>query len=227
MNEIKPIIVKKNVKHNFTPEEVAALNVDFRNAYQNLKSVEAEFDNVKAVWKAKVTESESRMETLSATLNAGFEMRTKECAVIFRPADKKKDFVLIVEGDEGEAEAGPIIATEDMTDDDFHQDLVQAESCFDHRKELDLWEAGSDHGRLIIGNIKGRWFSALRCNVGAQEIVERLDSEQMSFKARHDAIKRAAKRCSDWLKDTVGKDAAKGFDEKITAIVEAEKEKAE
>lgn len=225
MQETKPVIVTRSIKHTFAPDEVAKLNVDFGNAYDAVKSAEADFDAIKAVHKAKITEAESRMTTLRATINAGFEMRDKELMVVFRPKDKKKDFYL-TDGKPPTTEQCPIL-TEDMTKDDFHQELIQAESAFDKRKELELWLAGNDQGRLIIGTLSNRWFSALRCNIGTNELVERLDSEQMSFKVRHDAIKRAAKRCLDWIKETIGKDEAKGFEEKINAVLEAEKEKAE
>jgi hypothetical protein len=92
--EPKPIIVKKSVKHTFSPEEVATLNVDFGNAYDAVKSAEADFDAVKAVHKAKIQEAESKMTTLRATINAGFDFRETELYVVFRPADKKKDFYL-------------------------------------------------------------------------------------------------------------------------------------
>jgi hypothetical protein len=64
MTPIKPKIETKSIKHTFTPEEVLQLNGDFRRSYDSLKSVEAEFDSVKATYKAKTTEAESRMETL-------------------------------------------------------------------------------------------------------------------------------------------------------------------
>lgn len=135
----KPIIVRRNVKHEFTPEETAELNTQFRQAYQTLKATEAEFDNVKAVWKSKTTEAEARMETLSATLNAGFEMRNQNTECVLRPLDKKKDFYLWP-APEDEAH-GQLIATEDMTPDDFAQDLIRAEAAFSKKVEIELWSA--------------------------------------------------------------------------------------
>lgn len=236
--EPKPIIVKKNVRHDFSPDEIAGLNVDFRQSFANLKAVESEFDNVKAVWKSKTTEAESRMEVLNATLQAGFEMRQKDCVVMFRPADKKKDFYLPQKIEElvgpvwdvseisGIDDLDPVL-TEDMTQADFEQDLIQAEAAFDNRVEIILWEAGNDVGRLIVGSQKGKWFAAIRGNVGAIKIEERLDGEQMATKKRHDAIVRAAKRVQDWLKVNLGKDAAKGFEQGIDEACEGEREKAE
>lgn len=226
MNETKPVIINRTLKHIFVPEEIAKLNVDFGNAYDAVKTAEADFDAVKAVHKAKITEAESRMTTLRATINAGFEMRDTKLRVVFRPKDRKKDLFREPPIDGENVDEIPIL-TEDMTAEDFVQELIQAESGFDGRKELSLWETPADHGRLIIGSFGGRWFSALRCNVGKDELMERLDSEQMSFKNRFDAIKRAGKRCLEWITETLGKDNAKGFEENINTTVEAERDKAE
>jgi len=223
-NSSKPTIVKKNVRHDFTADEIKQLNVDFGQAYDTLGAVEAEFESVKAVWKSKTTEAESRMTTLRATINAGFEHRLKDCVVVFRPADKKKDFYLAEET--LNVDLKPLL-TEDMTQADFEQDLIQAEGGFENRAELELWNAGSDVGILIVGRLNKKWFTAVRANVGAARIEERLDSEQVSAKKRFEAIQWAAARLTKWLKANVGKDAAKGFEETIYAAVDAEKEKAE
>lgn len=222
-----PTTVKKNVRHDFTADEIKMLNVDFGQAFDTLGAVESEFDNVKAVWKAKTTEAESRMKTLRATINAGFEHRLKDCIVIFRPADKKKDFYLAdAKPTEDEMLPQPVL-TEDMTPLDFEQDLIQAESGFENRVELELWNVGADIGILVVGKLKNKWFTAVRANVGAVRIEERLDSEQTSAKKRFDALQWASSRLAKWLKANLGKDAAKGFEEMIFTAVDGEKEKVE
>lgn len=226
-----PTTVKKNVRHDFTADEIKMLNVDFGQAFDALGAVESEFDNVKAVWKAKTTEAESRMKTLRATINAGFEHRMKDCIVILRPADKKKDFYLADEIDaiekDGEEGMPKPVSTEDMTPLDFEQDLIQAESGFANRVELELWNVGADIGILFVGKLKNKWFTAVRANVGAVRIEERLDSEQTSSKKRFDALQWASSRLAKWLKANLGKDVAKGFEEMIFKAVDGEKEKAE
>lgn len=222
--EPEPIIVKKSCKHIFTLAEVAQLNVDFGNAYDAVKSAEADFDAVKSVHKAKITEAESRMTTLRATINAGFEMRVKELTCVFRPKDKKKDFYCYVP--DGDPFPKPLL-TEDMTSDDFQQELIQAESVFSKQKKIELWNAGEDKGLLIVGQLGDKWYSAIRGNVGKQTIEERLDSEQKAFKERKAAIAMAAKRCDEWLALTLGKDAAKGFRSGIETAVAGEADKVE
>lgn len=231
MKETKPIIVKKTVKHTFTPEETAGLNKEFGEAYDSVKSAEADFDAVKAVHKSKITEAESRMTTLRATINAGFEMRQKDCVVVFRPGDKKKDFYSMeclnpVAGGELLLKDSVPLFTEEMTQEDFERDLIQAESAFEKRVELTIWQAGPDRGRIIVGSLKGKWYSAVRGNVGSQKIEERLDSEQRAFKKRCDAVSEAGKRAFRWLKDNL-KDSAKGFEDGITKVVIGEQDKAE
>lgn len=221
--EPKPIIVKRQVKHTFEPAEIAQLNVEFGQAYDTLQTIEAEFASVKASYKAKLEEAGSRMVTLRATINAGFELRLTELQVIFRPADKKKDFYLL---------AGPIenqapLLTEDMSPEDFQQDLIQAESIFSKRQELTLWAAGDDHGILIVGQLGGKWYSALRGNVGTIKVEERLDSEQKAYKTREGAIIIAADRALKWLEEILGPETMKGFLEGINKVLKAETGKVE
>lgn len=224
--EPKPIIVKKMVKHPFTPDEIAELNIRFRQAFQSLAATEAEFESVKAVHKGRITEAEAKMATLDATLNAGFDHREKECILTFDVPNKVKRFYLkLADGEAYPIDNKPAL-TEPMTADDLQQELIAAESAFNARAELTLWDAGDDKGLLIIGKQGDRWFSALRCNVGKVKFEERLDSEQKSFKQRFDAVNTASKRCWAWLNDTQ-KDAAKGFEAKIAEVVTAEQEKVE
>ena len=220
----KPIIVKKSVKHTFTPAEIAMLNVDFGNAYDALGTAVADFDAIKAVHKATIQQAESKMTGLRASINAGFEYREKELEVVFRPASKKKDFYA---PSDNASNVKTLVLTEDMTSDDFQQDLLQAESIFSNRKELSLWLAGNDTGWLIIGQLGAKWYSALRGNVGAQKIEERLDSEQKAYKTREAAVNTACTRTLEWLEATLGKEAAKGFCDGIKKVAEGEVGKVE
>lgn len=226
MIEKKPMIVKKSVKHTFSAEETAALNVEFRQAYANAEAVEADAASIRSQLKAKIDEAAGRMKTLNATLQAGFEYRDKECVVVFRPPDKKKDFILPEDFEQFGEDAAPVL-TEAMTAADFEQELISADALFDGRSEISLWSAGPDSGRLVVGSHEGKWFAAARGNVGQQKIEERLDSEQPASKKRFDAIQRAAKRLNEWLRGTLGKEVAKGFEDRIFKAVEAEREKAE
>lgn len=217
--------IKKSVKHVFTVEERSQLSTDLLKALEDHSNAEAEFDAIKASYKAKITEAESRVGSISTSMRAGWEMRIKDCSVTFRPEDRKKDFFV------SETRDGMIVPvlvlTEDMTPDDFQEDLLRAEAAFSKKKELALWDASEDHGKLIVGEQGGRWFSALRCNIGQVKLEERLDSEQMSFKARWPAIQRAAKRCVEWVAETMGKDASKGICELVAKAIDAEKENVE
>lgn len=220
----KPIIIKKSLKHLFTADEIAGLNIDFGNAYDALGVVEAEFEQVKSSYKAKIAEATSRMVTIRATINAGFEFRDTECEVVFLPKCKRKQFWTLPPD---AATRGEMLLEEDMTPADFQQDLIQAESVFSLKQELVLWNAGSDQGLLVVGRLGNRWYSALRANVGEKKLEERLDSEQKSYKDRYAAVGQAAKRATEWLGATVGKDLSLGFLESIQKTVDAQKDKVE
>lgn len=232
MTKPKLKIVKRAVKHTFTPPETATLNVDFRQAFANLKSVEAEFDSVKASYKAKTTEAESRMETLNATLQAGFEIRDQNCVLVMDFKAGKKFFYLdsLVNADWIETwgddpvewpDTESVIA-EPITDADRQQEMIEAEAKFEAREEIALFEpAADDSGVLIVGRLGSKWFSALRVKIGTREIKERLDSEQACSKKRPDQIKRACKRFGEWLEENLGHEEAKGFKNAV-ALVQAE-----
>jgi len=130
-----PKLIKRSVKHVFTPEETAALNVDFRNSFANLKAVEAEFDSVKASYKAKTTEAASRMETLATTLQAGFEIRDQNCVLVLDFKAGKKFYYLETLADEHWRREFPnelewprdrAVIVEPVTEADRQQELVTA-----------------------------------------------------------------------------------------------------
>ncbi len=216
-------IETKNIRHNFTPEEIAQLNVDFRQAFENLKAIDVEFDNVKALWKAKVTEAESRMETINCTLNAGFKLVDRRCRVKFDVPNRKKLYFL----EDAPEDVDPVLV-EEMTTVDFQAELILAESKFECRDEIELFpRADQDFATLIVGRLGKSWFSAIRASVGSNKLDERLDSEQKSFKKRNVCVESACGRFSRWILDSLGKDAAKGFADGLKAVVEANKEREE
>lgn len=216
----------KNVKHTFTPEERQAQGQDLARSVGDLRGIHAEFDQVKANYKAKITEKEAKIDSISTSLVGGFEMRNKRCLVAFRPDKREKDFFLV---DDNNKLIEPAVAvlTEPMTREDFQQELIDAESLFEKRKEIDLFiPTDTDRGVMVLGRFQNKWYSALRIQVGKHKIEERLDSEQKAFKVRGDAVHRAGKRAMEWLKDNL-KDNAKGFEEPIAKVIAAQIELAE
>lgn len=119
-----PDIEVKSVKHVFSRDEITDLSSEFHRAFNNLKVVNAEFDNVKATYKAKISEQESRMETLAALLNAGFEMKNKRCRVVFLAEWREKRFFL----ESDPLSADPVLI-EEMTPADFQRDLFEKEQA--------------------------------------------------------------------------------------------------
>lgn len=223
-------IETKSVKHTFSNEEEKQLGGDLARTIAAARGIEAEFDQVKASYKAKTSEAEARIDSLSTALMNGFEMRQLPCVVRYRPEDKLKDYYLESEAKE-HAKDFPngctIVLTEAMTRDDFQADLLLAESKFDAREEIQLFQpTETDNGLLVVGRFAGKWFTALRVKIGKLELSERLDSEQRSFKQRADAIKLAVKRVKEWAKDNL-RDHAKGFDANFDAVIEAHKEREE
>jgi hypothetical protein len=92
---------------------------------------------------------------------------------------------------------------------------------------LTLWAAGDDHGILIVGQLGGKWYSALRGNIGAIRLEERLDSEQKAWRTREAAVNTACTRALEWIEAMLGTEAAKGFCDGIKKLAAAETGKVE
>lgn len=224
--EIPPKTELKNIKHTFTPDERNQIGGDLARAIAALRGHEADFDNVKAGFKAKLTAADAQIDNLSTSLMNGFDMRNVKCLVVFRPKERKKDYFIEEDHAKLNGECPPILI-EDMTAADFQADLLQAESKFDKREEINLFQpTATDRGIMVVGRLGSKWFSALRITIGKLALEERLDSEQRSYKERFDAVDAGSKRAWKWLKAEL-KEQAGGFESGLASAVEAQKERVE
>ena len=199
------------VRHDFTPTERLDLGSELARALGRLRGVEAEFEGVKASFKARIATEESTVETVSTDIQNGFTMRKKKCRVVFRPKDKKKDYYPEIKDDVFDAKA---VLTEDMTQDDFQAELFEAEQRFERRAEILLFK----DSYLVLGRLSGKWFSALRVKVGAQQVQERLDPSGKKFRTRPEALGATLARLSKWLVEQFGEETAKGFADAIAKV---------
>jgi hypothetical protein len=214
-----PTIQVKFLKHSFSVEEKNALGQQLAQRFSERRGKEAEFDQVKASFKSILAEKDAAIENLSTSLVNGFEMRNKPCIVLYRPSEREKDFYL-EEGFESKDHSLPVL-TEPMTQSDFQQELLQAESRFDKREEIDLFTATErDSGVLAVGMLAGKWYTALRIKIGHHHIDERLDTEQKACRQRFDAITSAGKRALEWMQERLQKDA-KGFEDPLLKAIGA------
>lgn len=229
-----PKIETKSVKHVFTPPERESIGSQLAGTVGSLRGINAEFDQIKASFKARLAEAEARIDFLSTSLVNGFDMRNERCIVLYRPADRKKDYYLestaaelakaFENGTLPQVDATTVL-TEDMTREDFQSELIQAESKFDAQETIDLFQpTETDFGRLVVGKFAGKWFAALRIKIGRMELTERMDSEQRSFKTRASAVQDYVLRAQVWLKENL-REHAKGFEAALASVVEANREK--
>ena len=168
----------KTVMYKFSHDEREKLGGDLARSFGALRGIESEFDGVKADYKAKTTAAEANIDRISTNITNGFEMRTLPCWCVFNLADKKKSWYLSEE-DAKEADPKKVVLIENMGPDDFQLELLEAESKFDAREELQLFQpVEGDRGILVVGRLAGKWFSALRVKIGKLELNERLDAEQ-------------------------------------------------
>ena len=217
----------KNIRHDFSDTEKQQFGGELARSIGTLRGIETEFDGVKASYKSKTAEAEARIDRISTDITNGFVMRDTPCFVVFRPADKEKDYYVTEASAANPSKEVPPVLTEKMTAADFQQELIEAEAKFDAREEIELFKpAEGDRGILVVGRLAGRWFSALRVKIGKLELSERLDAEQKSVKERPAAVALAVKRFNAWAKDNL-KDLAAGFADSANTVAEAHKERAE
>ncbi len=210
------------MRHTFTEPERNAIGGDLARAIAESRGIAAEFDQVKADYKAKTAAADSKIDSLSTSLMNGFELRKKRLVVVLMPKERRRHLFL-----EGSTDTAPVLI-EEMTPSDYQEDLIRAESRFDLRTELPLFmPVGPDSGVLVVGRLGGNWFGALRVKIGTNKLEERLDSEQPSNKHRIDAVRRGVERFQEWILAAAGKDVAKGFSEYTAKVIEANKELAE
>lgn len=212
----------RNLKYEFTIEERDRISADLAREMRGLSDLESEFKQVKDEYKAKISEGEARINKLVTLVTNRFEMRDMELRVVYRQKEGEKDYYAL-----DAAEGAKPILTEKMKGNDFQQELIEAESIFSHREEIQLFTPTAvDSGILVVGCLASNWFSALRINIGKTKVAERLDSEQRHYKQRSDAVADGVKRAGEWLKANL-KDLAAGFDDQLNAVVQAHKERAE
>ena len=84
----------KNVKHEFTQDERNQIGGDLARSIGEMRGIEGEFDQVKASFKARITEKESRIDALSTNLVNGFDYRNERCVVLFNRQEGKKYYYL-------------------------------------------------------------------------------------------------------------------------------------
>lgn len=213
----------KTIKYTFNHNEREQLGGELARSFGTLRSIEGEFDQIKAEYKAKTAAAEANIDRVSQCITNGFEMRTLPCWCVFRVKDKAKDWYLSEELAQA-ADPKTVVLTEKMAPEDFQLELVEAESKFEHRCELQLFQpAEGDRGILAVGKFGGKWFSALRIKIGKLELNERLDSEQQCFNQRADAVSTAVKRVNAWAKENL-KDLAEGFKSAFDKVEEANRE---
>jgi hypothetical protein len=232
----------RRLKHVFTPQEIAEMNIQFRMADKAAHGFETEFDSVKASYKAKITEAESRKEKIGAELDAGFDHRDQNCVVVMDFKEGNKYFFAASLVDEKFKQEFPdpllwsrdlALLVEPITDEDRQQELLAAEAKFECREEFDIFiPTENDFGRMVVGRLDGKWYSALDVCIGEHRISEKLADEQAvskksGSKKRFDQVNRTLKRFAEWLDEKLGREEAKGFKNAIELVKAEHSEREE
>jgi hypothetical protein len=67
------------LKHKLTDKEMAALAREQSEYLQAKQVAESEFESIRTVYKAKITEAQAKVQGISAQVQSGFEIRNVRC----------------------------------------------------------------------------------------------------------------------------------------------------
>jgi hypothetical protein len=98
-----------------TTEEYVDKGKEMGRTQNEMKSLQDRLKEVSADFKAKISQKEATLNSLSITISNGYEYREVDCFYVFRPKDGKKDVI--------RTDTGEIISTESMTKTDFQEQL--------------------------------------------------------------------------------------------------------
>ena len=213
----------RTIKHVYTNDEKLIIGNDLAHAHEKLGQIEAEFDEVKAGFKARAAEQEAKVGVLATNLRNGYDMRSARVWVTMIPKTGKKEWRLETD----DSDAIPVLI-EAMEPEDYQAAMELAEREFEAKEEIQLFNpAGASNGILVVGRVKDRWYSAIRCNVAGEILSENLSTEGKSWKNRRDCVRQTCARFSAWVTDVHGADIAAGFASQVDDVIQAHKEREE
>jgi hypothetical protein len=70
-----------NLRHSLTDKELAALAKQQAEGLQQKRLAESEFESIRTVYKARITEAEALVQGISARVQSGFEMKNVRCMI--------------------------------------------------------------------------------------------------------------------------------------------------
>ncbi len=191
--ETQKKLVSKLVKLTLTDTDRLRIGRELSEAINRKRNVEAEFDDVKSSYKAKLTAAESEIDRNSTTLSLGFEMRTEPVWVTYLPKEGKKEYRL----EKHTAKDAPV-AVLDMEPEDYALELIEAEEPFVHRLTFQLLEIDQASVSVVLASTdKVKWVSALRGKIGSAQFNERLDSLQRTSNGPGPALELALVRLGE------------------------------
>lgn len=213
----------RTIKHVYSNDEKLTIGNELAHAHEKLGQIEAEFDEVKASFKAKTTEQEAKVGVLATNLRNGYDMRSARVWVTMIPKTGKKEWRLETD----DSDCLPVLI-EDMQPEDYQAAMELAEREFEAKEEIQLFApAGASSGILVVGRVRDRWYSAIRCNVAGEILSENLSTEGKSWKNRRDCVRQTAARFMAWVTDTHDADIAAGFASQVDDVVQSHKEREE
>lgn len=209
----------KLVKHEFTSPERDELGGRLAQSISQLRGVEAELEQMKSAYKARVSECEARIEKLHTDRLNGFEMREKLCRVEFDISNRKKNFFPIDAPDA----AFPALV-ERLTDADLQTRLpglgtepvtvTVLPDDGETRGDFRLWP--------VVRNSRPLVAATASFAVGDYELDESPDGSP-AFGDQRGALTAAVNRVRAWLIEKFDVGTADGFEPQLQAAIDSVK----
>jgi hypothetical protein len=113
---LKPEIVSRNLKYNFTTEELSRYNKELAFEVKNLNEIQQEKKLVISILGAKIRTAEGRIQQLANDVNSGYTYKYLDCTITYNfPIDGQKQ---VTRNDTGE-----IIETVKMLPSELQEEL--------------------------------------------------------------------------------------------------------
>jgi hypothetical protein len=111
----KAELAQNKIRRNFKGEEIKSIAQNMAAKSIVIQELDAEKSAVAAQYKSRIDTAKSEMQEAANKITAGFEIVSRECLVVYRPASGEKDLF--------NPETGEFITAEPMAEPDFQREL--------------------------------------------------------------------------------------------------------
>lgn len=133
----------RSVKHIFTPQERGFIGDELARQIAALRAIEAEFDEIKAGFKARTAAAEAQIQSHAHSLTSGYDFRNKLCYVFFDAPQRTR--YAILESTIDQRGINPAVVTPIyLRSHDLPEVAIEPMEPLDFQTELPIGEAQAE-----------------------------------------------------------------------------------